>query len=184
MRILRYAAIVTVIVAFGAGMAGGSELRTKETTFGAKGGLFGPGTVYVEGFDYDSDMSFSFGGFLDYKLGPKMSGGVLLNFHDFSSYESSTLIELGFMLKGWIYKDESNMTFRPGFGISYGMMSHEGMDNTSYLIMSGLAEFVFSTSGQISYLGEIGITGALAGGNDAYDVTFGPGFTIRGGIVF
>lgn len=162
-----------------------ADVREKETTAGFKAGLISPGTFWVGEADSDSDISYHFGGFTDYKLGPKISGGLVVNASNFSYRdESSNMIELGFMIKAWVFKDESNLTFTPGFGISYGRLgSNDFVDASDYFIINGLVDMIIGME-NYDLLVELGITGAPVGGNDDWDMSYGPGFFVRGGMVF
>lgn len=164
---------------------GGDEVFEKLTTFGVKGGIWKPGTVYVAGIDDDSDIGYSIEGFLDYKLAPKFSGGLALDFASLGSRdESSTLLMIGFVMKAWIFNDDSKFLMRPGFGIAYGNLGgNDLVDATNHLILNGYFEFVLPTE-SMNWLFEIGITGSVDGGNDDVEITYGPGFTLRAGLVF
>jgi len=164
----------------------GAEVLEKTTTLGFKAGLYSPGTAYLNDFEGDTDMSYMIGGFLDYMLAEKISGGAVLELANVSAYdESSTLIQLGFSLKAWVYGEEETFIFRPGFGLAYGSLGgNDAIDGTSHLILNGYAEFLIPRENSMTWLVELGITGSVNGGNDDVDLTYGPGFTIRGGLVF
>lgn len=162
-----------------------ADVREKETTGGFKVGLISPGTFWVGDHDSDSDMSYHFGGFIDYKLGPKISGGLAANLSNFSYRDdSSNMMEIGFLIKAWVFKEGSALTFTPAFGISYGRLgSNEWVDASDFFIINGLVDIII---GMESYdlLVELGITGSPTGGNEDWDMSYGPGFFLRGGIVF
>jgi hypothetical protein len=130
-------------------------------------------------------MSFHLGGFVDYKLGPKISGGLVLNFSNFSYRdESSNMLEAGFIIKAWLYGEDSNITFTPGFGISYGRLgSNDYVDGSDFFIINGLVDMIIGME-NFDLLLELGITGSPTGGNDDWDMSYGPGFFFRGGIIF
>ena len=174
------------VLVFLFGTASGSDVRTAETTYGVKAGFIMPGTWYVGDYEYDADMNWSIGGFVDYKLGPKIVGTGKLDIHGFGAYEESgMLFDIGFMMRALVYSETSNLTFRPGFGISYGALGSMGpYDGTSYLMLTGTVEIVFSSQKNFSWMGEFGLVGAVDGGNDDFTATFGPGLIIRGGMLF
>jgi hypothetical protein len=171
-----------------AGNAG--DVMQKSTSFGVKAGIFSPGTYYITDFSYeefDTDMGISIGGFLDYKLAEKITGGLSFDFGTLGVYEESTsLLDLGVTLKAILPVGKSNIVIRPGAGFGYGTVAKIGeyVESSNYLMLKGLVEAVFATSGELSFLGEIQILGGTSGGNDEYSMAFGPGFLIRGGIAF
>jgi hypothetical protein len=181
---------LVLVILLVAGSLAAQDFRSKGTVLGIKGGLVLPGTVYIEDFSDDGDISFSLGGFADYALAEKLYGGISLDFHNMSVWdESKIMYDISFVLKAKIFSENSPMTFRPGFSVGYGgIPSFEAdgydVDASSYFVVKGMVEAVMPTSSNLSWLIEAAIIGAPAGGNSDYDVTFGPGFLLRGGIVF
>jgi len=173
-------------IAFGAADAFGGDIRTKSTSYGLKAGMISPGIWYVGDFEYEPDASYTFGGFIDHQLGPKISGGVSLDIHGFSAYEeSNNLIDLGITIKAMLFSEGSQFTFRPGIGIAYGTLGKMGIyESSTYMLLKGGLEVIISTSGNISWLGEIGLFGAPTGGNDDADMYLDTGLLARAGIVF
>lgn len=180
--------IILMTFAMSAAFAG--DIREKPVCYGFKAGLYSPGTYYITDFSYgefDTDMGISLGGFLDYKLGEKIVGGLSLDYGSFGVYEeSASLIDLSATLKALIYGDNSSIIIKPGFGFGYGNVGGIGsyLEGSSYLLVKGIAEIVFASQGSMSFLVELQILGALSGGNDDFEMSFGPGFLLRGGIVF
>ncbi len=182
-RISVLAAFLVLVVA---SPSMGSGLLDKTTTFNVQAGLISPGTFWVGDHEGETDMSFGLGGGLDYKLGPKISGGIVGGLNNFSGYDdSSMMLEIGFSLKAWINSTGSKLLFRPGFGISYGKLgSIGGVESSNYLVINGTAEMVIMSETGLNWLVMLGITGAPTGGNEDFDMTYGPGFILRGGVVF
>jgi len=178
--------LAALIVLSLAAPAAGYTLMDRTTTFNVQAGLISPGTFWVGDYEADTDMSFSLAGGLDYKLGPKISGGPTLAINNFSGYDdSSTMLEFGFLLKAWVNSEGSNLLFRPGFGISYGRLgSIGGVDSSNYLVINGVVEMVMMRETGLNWLVMLGITGAPTGGNEDFDMTYGPGFILRGGVNF
>ncbi|MBN2071740.1 MAG: hypothetical protein JW814_09815 [Candidatus Krumholzibacteriota bacterium] len=178
--------ILVILVALAAAPSSASEFLEKNTTYNFQVGMISPGTFWVDGNDFDSDMSYSLSAGLDYKLGPKISGGIATNISNFSvESESSTMFEFGFLLKAWIAPEGKNFIFRPGFGLSYGALSsNDQTDSSSYFVINGTFEMIFPMDNGINWLIMAGITGAPSGGNDDYEMTYGPGFILRGGVTF
>lgn len=164
----------------------GITMRKKSTVFGVKGGLIAPGSVELDGDVYDTDSGFSLGAFLDYKLSPKVCGGVFFDLDQLTSEnESVNFIDIGLMLKALIYKRTGNLTLKPGLGFGYGILpSVDDIGSTTYLTIKASAEIVASTHRSFSWLGEIAIFGAPWGGNDLYDTAINGLVLIRGGILF
>ena len=102
-KIIGLAAFVSLFLLIG--LSSAADIRNAQTTYGVKGGIIGSADYYIGDFWYGSSMSYSVGGFLDYKLGPRFLGGVYLDFNGVSDvYESnSTLIEIGGPLKAMIF---------------------------------------------------------------------------------
>ena len=184
-RTIRIAVSCLILLSALSAEAISADVRTREMTAGFKAGLISPGTFWVGDYDSDSDLSYHFGGFLDYKLGPKISGGLALNFSNFSYRDdSSNMLELGFMIKAWVFSEESNLTFTPGFGISYGRLGDNGyIEAADFFIINGLVDMIIGME-NYDLLLELGITGSPVGGNDDWDMSYGPGFFIRGGMIF
>lgn len=191
MRSKLTAGILAIILVIGlAGITTAGDIREKPTTFGIKAGLFSPGTYYITDFSYgefDSDMGISLGGFLDYKLAEKITGGLSLDFGTLGVYEEGTsLIDLGVTLKALLAPENSNIVIKPGFGFGFGTVGEIGsyVEGSNYLMLKGIIEMIIVTQSNMSFLVEAQILGGTSGGNDDYEMAFGPGFLLRGGLVF
>ncbi len=192
MRFMKSAFLLTAFILFwifAAQVAEAEDIASKNTVLGVKGGLITGGEFWVEDYPYDmeSDMSFSFGSYLDHKLGEKITGGLYLDAHNLAVYEESKLLlDLGLTIKAMIASKSANLTFKPGIGIGYGMLGEiEGLaDGSNYFMLRAGCDVVFSSPRSLSWLGELAIIGAGAGGNDDHDMGFGPMFLIRGGLAF
>ncbi len=186
LRSSQITALVLLLAVVAASPLMAYDLLERSTTVNIQAGLVSPGTFWIEGRDYDTDMSFGLAGGADYKLGPKISGGVTVGYNNFSGYdESSSMIELGFTIKAWINSEGSNLLFRPGFGISYGMLGSLGaIDSSNYMILNGTFELIILTEKNFNWLVMAGITGAPTGGNEDLEMTYGPGFVLRAGVAF
>ncbi len=187
---MRKLALILALI-FVAGTASGKGFRDKSTVFGLKAGFITSGTVYVGNgvdFDFETDGSYSLGGFLDYKLGPKFLGGLTVDIHNISAFdESETLLNLGVTRTALIYSETSKLTFRPGISLGYGSVGGiegAGVESSQYFTVGGLVEVVYSMPGGLSWLGEVAIYAGPSGGNSDFSITYGPLFLIRGGIAF
>ncbi len=113
--------ILVLLIVFSASFAWGENFRDKGTVYGFKVGLISPGSIDVEDFSDDGDMSYSLGGFVDYALAEKIYGGISLDLHNMSFYdESKIMYDISGTLKAKIFSETSNLTFRPGIAIGYG----------------------------------------------------------------
>ncbi|MBN2183894.1 MAG: hypothetical protein JW746_01050 [Candidatus Krumholzibacteriota bacterium] len=185
-KVLRACVLVMVLSVLWASASLAEEFMEKTTTFNFQAGFISPGTFWVDDYDADTDMSYSLSAGLDYKLGPKISGGLLTNISNFG-YEdaSSTMFEFGFSLKAWIKPENTNIIFRPGFGLCYGALSsNDYVDSAGFFIIHGTVEAIFPMENGINWLAMIGITGSPTGGNDDFEMSYGPGFIMRGGVAF
>ena len=185
-RFLTAATLFVTIVLFANSGIRATNVRVAETTYGVKLGLISPGTWFVGDFEYDPDMGYSLGGFLDHKLAPKLTGGLDLDISKFSAYEtSSNLINFGITLKAILFSETSDFTFRPGIGIGYGSLGKMDIyESSSYFMLKGGVEVVYITQGGTSWLGELSLIGSPDGGNDDIEMYLGTGFLIRAGLVF
>lgn len=157
----------------------------KPTIFGVKAGVVGPGCVYVDDSDcFDSSVSYSLGGFVDTRLGEKLLGGIALDLHNGSSADSDfeeLIYDLSLNLKADLGE---TTTFRPGFGLGYARSDVEG-ETLQAMTVRALLEVILPSSGQgPNWLGEVALYASPAGGTECCDVTWGPGFYLRGGVVF
>jgi hypothetical protein len=191
-RILPHAAPVVLLLAFSASAAaqtgGMADFLARSTQLGALAGVAYPGCTYVDDSDcFDSDVNWSLGGFVDYRLGEKFLGGVYLDIDGASgegSEDSDVLFDVGLALKGQIASPTSSIAWRPGiaFGAGYGV--DVAGETSTNLTLRFLLEAVIPTSGRISWIIQGAIWASPAGGNSEVDFTFGPGFILRGGVIF
>lgn len=183
-KILGLAFTVSFIILIS--LSSATDIRNSQTTFGVKGGIIGPCVYYVNDRDFKSAMSYSIGGFVDYKLGPKILGGLSLDFNGVSHvYEANvSLIDLSVTLKAMVFSPNSNLTFRPGFALGYGGLGDFDFGNSSHLLLKGGLEIVYSTENRVIWLMEIMLGGSVDGGNKDYEITFGPSLLVRSGLIF
>ncbi len=178
---------IIVLFLFMIGLSSAADIRNAQTTFGVKGGIIGSADYYIGDFWYGSEMSYSFGGFLDYKLGPRILGGAYFDYSAVSDvYESnSSLIEIGGTLKAMVFTGNENLTFRPMVALGYGAVGEIDIyAASSHLMLKGGLEMVYTIPSGMSVLGEVLIGGSVDGGNDNFAMTFGPMVYVRGGLVF
>lgn len=177
----------TILLLLMVSLSSATDIRNAQTTYGVKGGIIGSADYYIGDQWYGSSMSYSVGGFLDYKLGPRILGGAYFDFSGVSDvYESnSTLIEIGGTLKAMVFTGNENLTIRPMMALGYGAVGEiYQYAASSHLMLKGGVETVFTTSSGTTFLGEILIGGSVDGGNDDFEMTFGPMLYVRGGMIF
>ena len=162
------------------------DVRSAPTVYGLKAGVISPGIWYVGDFEYEPDIGYSLGGFLDHKLGEKITGGIEIDVHGFNAYEtSSTLIDFGISLRAILFSENSNLTFKPGIGIGYGNLGvMDPYEASSYFVLKGGVDLILSSTKDYSWLAEISLIGSPDGGNDDTEMYLGTGFLVRAGIVF
>jgi len=162
------------------------DITAKNTVYGLKAGLITGGEFWIGGADPGTSASFSFGGFMDYKLGEKITGGLALEFHNMTNEDDGNiLIDIGITLKAQIAKPSSKFIFRPGIGLAYGILGELGpAEGSNYFVLKGGSDMIIKSSNNFNWLVDVQIIGAPTGGNDDYEMTFGPMFLLRGGVVF
>lgn len=153
-----------------------------DVRYGLKAGLVGPGCVYVDDSAcIDGEVNPGFGGFVDYMLADRLSGGLYLDIQRVGVEafdETETMFDVGLALKAVIPLSGSNLTFRPGFGFGYGRVVVFD-EATTFLTMRVPLEVTVDLASGRSMGGEFGVYFAPMGGTDDADVSFGPGFLLK-----
>lgn len=185
-KFMFWTAMISILLLFMVSLGSATDIRNNQTTYGVKGGFIGSAVYYTGDREFESAMSYSVGSFLDYKLGPRMLGGLAIDIHGISDvYETNvTLFDLSATLKAMVFSESSNLTFRPQFAFGYGNLGDYDFGTSSHLLLKAGLEIVYSSENKLSYLGEIMLIGSVDGGNDDVAITFGPALLIRGGLVF
>jgi len=150
---------------------------------GFKLGMVAAGEAWAGDASDDGELSWSIGGFYDYPLSEKLHGGVALDIEEFafSYYDSEVHTCFSLSLKALIQKSPGTTAWRPGFYLGYGTLS--GFD-AKFFDVGATLEVVFASEGSINWLAELAVIGGPSGGNDAFDMSYGPGIRLRGGISF
>lgn len=164
-----------------------ATMLSRSTTVGLKAGLITSGTIYVEDGEFDSDASYSIGGFLDYRLAPKLFGGISVDAHNISAFdEEKMLVDAELTLKALVAGATGRVAVRPGLGIGYGTVGAiSGVaESSQYLTVRGFAEVLVPLGARSAWLGEVAVLAGPSGGNSDLDITFGPMLLVRGGFVF
>jgi hypothetical protein len=128
------------------------------------------------------------------------TGQVFMDFPMFSSLYLSTSIDFYYveivrqndvMIEGtagfkYLFNlPRANMQLKPGLAIGYAYLPEIGvMESTDYITFRAYLEAHFPIDGRKAWVAEFAIMGAPTGGNAALDLSYGPGFMIRGGLAF
>jgi hypothetical protein len=149
------------------------------TLFGVKAGLFSPGTVDTDSSSDDAYVSYSAGLFVDRALTKDLYGGISLDVGNVDAFDdTTTLVDLSLNLKAR-FSPGSRWSIVPGFGLGYGIA-----DDAEFFIVKASVEFLIPSDGGPTWMLEAAVLGAPSGGNSDTDITFGPGFMLRGGVAF
>lgn len=159
----------------------------KRWWLGAKAGFLLPGTVTIDGTDFDSDSGLLANITLDGVVAPRLClGGFLL--YGSSGLEGevdATVITVGGTIKGRF--PAGNMEIRPGIVLGYQTITGEAFedsDDSTGIDVGGTVELAVPISPKSDFLGEIGFVSQPGGGNEDSEITFGPIFYIAGGASF
>jgi hypothetical protein len=167
-----------------------------ESYTGVKLGFIGSGGVDVDHASVEQQAGPSASFFFDLPLGSRLHYGLSTDLHKMSwtgerlMYqvdETGWLLDLGVNLKGDFMSDNSPLGFRPGVGVGVGFlgkMDELGVAGSSYIILRTFAEVVYALPSDLMFVFEGGIWYAPSGGDNLTDVSIGPLFLLRGGVMF
>lgn len=167
-----------------------------ESCTGIKLGFIGSGGVDVDRGSVEQQAGLSAGFFFDLPLGSRLHYGLSTDLHRMSwtgerlTYqvdETGWLLDLGVNLKGDFMSDNSPLGFRPGVGAGVGFlgkMDGLGVAGSSFLILRTFAEIVYASPSDLMFILEGGVWYAPSGGDNVTDVSIGPLFLLRGGVMF
>ncbi len=150
---------------------------------GLKLGVVTAGETWAGSATDDGELSWSIGGFYDYPLSDRLHGGVALDIEEFafSYYAAEIHTNIAVSLKALIQKTPDKAAWRPGFYLGYGTLS--GFD-AQFFNVGATLEVVFPSDKSFNWLAELTIIAGPSGGNDAYDMSYGPGVRLRAGMSF
>ncbi len=158
-----------------------------ESDFGVKGGLVLGGTWDTDYGSVDTDPGLALGVFGDFRVADKMWVGAFFDFtlandeNDNSCYE----YDLGVALKALFNPPNVPFLIRPSLAIAYGLADSDSVNDTADLFVINLSvEGITDNAEGLSYFGEFGFTAVPAGGNEDTDLTHGPIFFLKGGVIF
>ncbi len=158
--------------------------------FGIRGGLFGGGDIDINDWEYQTENYYTIGGFWDMPITKNLYAGLSLDFNGvnvkvFRHKMEDVLINTSLNIKGHFPFHDHQVVFQPGIGFGYAIMDEFIIIRDSdYLTMRAFGEMIVYATGRYGFIGDMGFLWVLSGGDDNYDVSTGPLFVIRGGIVF
>lgn len=153
---------------------------------GASIGIWLPGTIDIDGFDFDKDAGFLLRAFADMYVAPKFAVGAYFNYTS-SEVEGldATSVEFGMALKPRFFLSP-DISVKPGLNIGYRNSSIDipASDNVDGLAVNLSVELQYHLgTGLIPFL-DIGFLSQPTGGNSDSDVTWAPIFYINFGAAF
>ncbi|MEW5922582.1 MAG: hypothetical protein AB1746_01200 [Candidatus Zixiibacteriota bacterium] len=179
---LIFASILLSIIC--AQTVGAQDAVKYKGTFGLKFGYYGGGTLEVNTAEWETDPGLCFGTSLDFPLTHNFYLGAAVDVAQFKMWrESEYLLNMALLLKKRIPVGSGSIQIRPAAGLGYAVLNEMAfVDNTDYLTLQILNEFVAVINGKIGMSWDIGLFWALSGGNDIYDISGGPFLMVRMGV--
>ncbi len=170
------------------------EVGEAESNAGVKVGILGRGTVELEGQEFDTDQSISFGAFFDYRVLGPLQLGLSVDFHHqnwviddrrYTENVKGMVVDLGLNLKALLASEGSQAAIRPGIGIGFAPLeAMEIVRGSSHMVGRATIEVLISPDTEIGGLFELGVWRTLRGSDDLQDVNVGPLVFARVGLVF
>ena len=163
---------------------------------GFKFGLIGSGSVGFGDRGIKQRVGPSAGFFFDQPFGPRLHYGLSMDLHKMSWRrqmpanrwdQSEWLLDLGVNLKGNLLSENSPLDLRPGVGAGVaflGRMESAGVSGSNYLTLRAFVELIFVSASDLMGMLEGGVWYAPSGGDNASDLSIGPLWTLRFGVMF
>lgn len=187
MKPLRVALLCVVLVA---SLASAGIAQDQKWNFTFKGGLMMPGSVDVEGYEFDTGTGWLLNAYFDAYVAPKLSIGAFLMLAGPSVTVTGddygvNITTIGATLKGR-FTLQNGLQLRPGIAFGYQMTSSDAYtDNVTGLDVGGIFEIAKPLKGgKNALVGELGFITQPSGGNEDADVTWGPIFYLAFGYEF
>lgn len=168
----------------------GSKHRT---LVGFKGGIINqtdyhavPVSDTLKEYKDRTRIGLSFQIFFDIPVGSKLFSTLSFEMQDIHVVaERHEMLDVSLYLKYAIYKEAKKLAWRPFVGIGWAYLGDGAhLEKSSFTTLKVGLEGVFYTHRRYAYMGEIMVYGSIDGGNDAYDVTFGPVVLFRLGVLY
>jgi hypothetical protein len=173
-----------------------ADYEIGENYTGFKFGLIGSGSVDLDKHTVDQRSGLSAGFFFDQPLGSSLHYSLSVDLHKMTwrgqlpTYrwdESEWLLDLGVNFKRNLLNENSTVGLRPGIGAGLaflGKMETAGVAGSSYVTLRVFTELIFMSSSDLMGLIEIGLWYAPSGGDHNSDLSLGPLWLLRGGVMF
>ena len=163
---------------------------TGDSEIGISGGLWMSGTMSVwdDGWDVDVDKSSSLmlRAILDKYVGNDFAVGLYINFSQIEAEDADidgTMKEFGFAFKPKFYMSPT-LAVKPGLNIGYRLITSSDIEDIEGLGVNFSCEFQFLNNKKPAFYIDLGFLAQPTGGNDYYNLTFGPIFYILAGVFF
>ena len=163
-----------------------SSVNAQNWNMNIKGGMMLPGTVTIEGVDFDTESGWIINTAYDAMVAEKLSmGGYFFYSGITAEYngEGANIMAIGGTLKGR-FKMRGGNQIRPGIIFAYQMTSGDVFDDVEGLNVGFTGEFVLPLKNNNAVVAEVGFTTQPAGGNADADVTWAPIFYLTVGYEF
>jgi hypothetical protein len=144
-------------------------------------------TFHIGGDDQEMNFGLSGGVFFDVPLVQPVALTITCDIHDIQIYDSRQMMlnpQIGF--KPTVkYFEHKKYALRPSATVGFGYLYDVGrLEASSYLTFKGAFEALFFQNKNIGYVLELSVFGAPSGGNSAVDVSFGPVWSLRVGVMY
>jgi len=159
-----------------------------------KVGLIGSGSVDIDGVEIDHSTGYSLGLGYDFPAGERGHYGFSVDLHrmkwsgeteHFDGQDAETLLDIGLTWKYILIMSEDRFAVRPGLGVGFGTVRRrQALNGTNYLTLKLYSEFIYSTSGTVGFLIEVGGFYTPTGGDSETSIRIGPLPYLRAGVLF
>jgi len=163
------------------------DKRIRSGGVGIRAGLSNESRYWVNGHSYELKTSLGLGVFFDVALSKRSAITITTDLYDvhlFGTRQWLMNIALGY--KPTIYYSAAKkIAWRAAGTVGFANLAEIArMEPTNYLTLKLAAELLMFHNKNIGYVFELGVTGSPTGGNDDSDVTWGPVWTLRVGVMY
>ncbi|MBD3331379.1 hypothetical protein GF356_00905 [candidate division GN15 bacterium] len=163
------------------------DKRIRRGGVGALAGFMNSSTFHIGGDDQEMNFGLSGGVFFDVPLIQPVALTITCDIHDIQIYSSRQMMlnpQIGFKPTVKYFKHKK-YALRPSATVGFGYLYDVGrLEASSYLTFKGAFEALFFQNKNIGYVLELSVFGAPSGGNSAVDVSFGPVWSLRVGVMY
>lgn len=131
-------------------------------------------------------VGFSWQLFFDIPIGQSLLATLSFDMQDIHVVgERHQMLDIGLSLKRPIYKEVSELAWRPLVGMGYAYLGEgETLEKSGNITGRAGLEAIFYSHQRHAFLGEFIVYGSLSGGNDDHDIKFGPVVLLRVGVIY